>query len=195
MTETPAPETLASEIVRLDGAQLSYPSPEGEIAILQGIDLKVNAGEIVAVTGPSGSGKSSLIALIGGLERATGGAVKVLGTDLGRADEATRTRLRRRHDITGHRPVTRRTPNHEVLIVQSRLKLRFPTEQAHPLRLDTVDIGRVPEILREDEPNDLLTSVRERVPILDLPKIRSRELAEMIRELRRIIDLNTLVDR
>jgi putative ABC transport system ATP-binding protein len=91
-------ETAASEIVRLNGAQLSYPSPEGEITILQGIDLSVHAGEVVAVTGPSGSGKSSLIALIGGLERATGGAVQVLDTDLGQADEATRTRLRR-HDI------------------------------------------------------------------------------------------------
>jgi putative ABC transport system ATP-binding protein len=93
MTESPSQPR-----VRLDRAQLSYPSPEGEIAVLQGIDLAVDAGEIVAVTGPSGSGKSSLIALIGGLERATGGAVEVLGSDLSRASEGERTALRR-HDI------------------------------------------------------------------------------------------------
>ncbi|MEQ8707761.1 MAG: ABC transporter ATP-binding protein [Rhodospirillales bacterium] len=75
---------------------LSYPAPEGEVPVLRGIDITVEPGEIVAVTGPSGSGKSSLIAIIGGLERATGGAVTVLGSDLMQASEAERTALRRR---------------------------------------------------------------------------------------------------
>ncbi|MRG73940.1 ATP-binding cassette domain-containing protein [Alphaproteobacteria bacterium HT1-32] len=57
--------------------------------------MTVNPGEIVAVTGPSGSGKSSLIAIIGGLERATAGRVNVLGSDLMQATEAKRTALRR----------------------------------------------------------------------------------------------------
>ena len=63
--------------------------------VLRGIDITVNPGEIVAVTGPSGSGKSSLIAIIGGLERATAGTVNVLGSDLMQASEAKRTALRR----------------------------------------------------------------------------------------------------
>ncbi len=60
------------------------------------MDLDLKAGEIVAVTGPSGSGKSSLIAVIAGLERPSGGHVEVLETDMATADEATRTALRRR---------------------------------------------------------------------------------------------------
>lgn len=89
-------------VVRLTDARLSYPAVGGEdadcdeVMVLRGIDMTVGAGEIVAVTGPSGSGKSSLIAVIGGLERPTGGMVEVLGTDLDRANEAARTELRRR---------------------------------------------------------------------------------------------------
>lgn len=77
---------------------MSYPTADGEVPVLRGLDLAVNSGEIVAVMGPSGSGKSSLIAIIGGLERATGGKVHVLDSDLIHASEAERTALRR-HDI------------------------------------------------------------------------------------------------
>jgi putative ABC transport system ATP-binding protein len=69
--------------------------PGGEIPVLNGINLEVGAGENLAVTGPSGSGKSSLIAIMGGLEQVTGGRAIVLGTDLAAASEAKRTRLRR----------------------------------------------------------------------------------------------------
>ena len=89
-------ETEADGVVRLEGARLSYPSAEGEVEVLKGLDLNVAAGEVVAVTGPSGSGKSSLIAIIGGLEMPTGGNVRVLGTDLAAASEHKRTDLRRR---------------------------------------------------------------------------------------------------
>lgn len=86
----------ADAVARLQDARLAYPSAEGEVEVLRGVDLQIAAGEILAVTGPSGSGKSSLIALIGGLERPTGGRVEVLGEDMGAADETARTRLRRR---------------------------------------------------------------------------------------------------
>lgn len=83
-------------VVHLEKAKLSYPTPEGEIEVLRGLDLDIRAGEIVAVMGPSGSGKSSLIALMGGLEVANSGTVQVLGHDLTQATEAERTHLRRR---------------------------------------------------------------------------------------------------
>ncbi|MDJ0686499.1 MAG: ABC transporter ATP-binding protein [Alphaproteobacteria bacterium] len=86
----------AETVVSLTQARLSYPSPEGEVSVLRGIDIQLAAGEITAVTGPSGSGKSSLIAVIGGLEKATGGDVDVLGVDLNQASESVRTNLRRR---------------------------------------------------------------------------------------------------
>lgn len=82
-------------ILDLQGTRLVYPSQEGDIEVLCGIDLTLEAGEIVAVTGPSGSGKSSLIAVVGGLEMPTGGKTKVLGLDLANAGEKERTRLRR----------------------------------------------------------------------------------------------------
>lgn len=89
-----------TQTVRLVGARLSYPSSQGsnepDIEVLRGVDLEIQPGEILAVTGPSGSGKSSLIALIGGLEAPSGGDVIVLDVNMTNADEATRTRLRRR---------------------------------------------------------------------------------------------------
>jgi putative ABC transport system ATP-binding protein len=87
--------THPDTVVQLNDAHLSYPAPDGEVAVLRGIDLTVGRGEIVAVTGPSGSGKSSLIALLGGLEVPTRGTVRVHGTDFAAVGEARRTRLRR----------------------------------------------------------------------------------------------------
>ena len=63
--------------------------------ILRGVDFAVAPGERVAVVGPSGCGKSSLIAVAAGLERPTGGRVRLLGEDLAGLDEDRRARLRR----------------------------------------------------------------------------------------------------
>jgi len=57
------------------------------VEILRGIDLEVRAGESDALLGASGSGKSSLMAVLSGLERATGGQVLVNGQDFGTLDE------------------------------------------------------------------------------------------------------------
>lgn len=89
------PRSPDSSLARLAGASLAYPTPEGEVVVLDGIDLDLSPGEILGVTGTSGSGKSSLIALIGGLERPTGGTVDVMGVEMGTASERRRTRLRR----------------------------------------------------------------------------------------------------
>jgi putative ABC transport system ATP-binding protein len=86
----PAPTPLA-----LEGVDLTLASAAGPVAILRGVDFTVSAGERVAVLGPSGSGKSSLIAVAAGLERPTRGWVSLLGSDLSRLDEDGRARLRR----------------------------------------------------------------------------------------------------
>ena len=79
----------------LEEVSLTLPSPAGPVEILRGLDVRVGSGERVALVGPSGSGKSSLIAVAAGLERPTGGRVLLFGQDLARLDEDGRARLRR----------------------------------------------------------------------------------------------------
>jgi len=68
---------------------------EARVEILRGIDLGIRAGETVALLGPSGSGKSSLMAVLSGLERADGGEIRVAGADFGAMDEDALARARR----------------------------------------------------------------------------------------------------
>ncbi len=79
----------------LSAVALTLPSAAGPVNILRGVDLTVNAGERVAVVGPSGSGKSSLIAVAAGLEEPTAGTVRLFGHDLATLSEDGRARLRR----------------------------------------------------------------------------------------------------
>jgi putative ABC transport system ATP-binding protein len=81
--------------LRLEGVGLTLPSAAGPVKILDGVDLAIEPGERVAVVGPSGSGKSSLIAVAAGLERPTAGTVRLFGQDLAQLDEDGRARLRR----------------------------------------------------------------------------------------------------
>jgi lipoprotein-releasing system ATP-binding protein len=67
-----------------------------EVPVLLGVDLDVAAGERVAIVGASGSGKSTLLHLLGGLDDATGGEIRVLGEDLRAQSEAQRGATRNR---------------------------------------------------------------------------------------------------
>ena len=79
----------------LEKVSLTLPSAAGPVEILRGLDVTVRSGERVALIGPSGSGKSSLIAVAAGLEQPTGGRVLLFGKDLAGVDEDGRARLRR----------------------------------------------------------------------------------------------------
>ncbi len=85
----------ATPVLELQGVTLTLPSAAGPVTILTGADLKVVAGERTAIVGPSGSGKSSLIAVAAGLERPTAGEVLLFGERLSALDEDGRARLRR----------------------------------------------------------------------------------------------------
>ena len=86
---SPSPAIAACRIT------LSLGNGGGAVEILRGIDLAVPEGQTIALLGPSGSGKSSLMAVLSGLERATSGTLHVAGADFGGMDEDTLARARR----------------------------------------------------------------------------------------------------
>lgn len=87
MSETPPLDMI--------DVRLTLPSSAGQVEILRGVTLSVSPGETVALVGPSGSGKSSLISLAAGLETPSGGVVKLFGRDLADLNEDGRAAIRR----------------------------------------------------------------------------------------------------
>ena len=88
---------MADTILSLSDAKLSLDANAGRVDILKGISIDVARGETLGLIGPSGSGKSSLLMVMGGLERATSGSVTALGHDLTAMDEDALARFRRDH--------------------------------------------------------------------------------------------------
>ncbi|UAB77590.1 ABC transporter ATP-binding protein [Erythrobacter sp. SCSIO 43205] len=81
-SSAPAPYAISARDLTLTLGSSSAP-----VEILKGIDLDIAQGEVVALLGPSGSGKSSLMAVLSGLERASGGSLTVAGQDFASLDE------------------------------------------------------------------------------------------------------------
>ena len=81
--------------IELEGIRLTLESRAGTVSILNGISLRVEPGETVALTGPSGSGKSSLLMVAAGLEAASSGRVRIAGTELTGLGEDALARFRR----------------------------------------------------------------------------------------------------
>lgn len=79
--------TNPSQAISARNLTLTLGSTDAPVDILRGIDLDIEQGEVVALLGPSGSGKSSLMAVLSGLERATGGSLTVAGQDFTNLDE------------------------------------------------------------------------------------------------------------
>ncbi len=87
-------DSMTDPVFQLQDVILSLNGNAGPVEILRGITLDVASGETVALTGPSGSGKSSLLMVMGGLEQATGGKVRALGHDLSAMNEDALARFR-----------------------------------------------------------------------------------------------------
>lgn len=85
----------SSYVIDASHVTLALGSGAARVEILRGIDLKVARGESVALLGPSGSGKSSLMGVLSGLERATSGAIRIAGADFTSLDEDDLARARR----------------------------------------------------------------------------------------------------
>tara|TARA_R110002094_G_scaffold125947_9_gene119990 strand:+ start:1504 stop:2172 length:669 start_codon:yes stop_codon:yes gene_type:complete len=85
---------MTDTVFHLSDVVLSLKGNAGPVDILRGISLDVQTGETLALTGPSGSGKSSLLMVMGGLEQATGGTVGALGQNLTSMNEDALARFR-----------------------------------------------------------------------------------------------------
>ena len=88
---------MSDPVLSLQAASLSLQGNAGLVRILDAITLDVHRSETLGLVGPSGSGKSSLLMLMGGLEQATAGRVMALGHDLTAMSEDGLARLRRDH--------------------------------------------------------------------------------------------------
>jgi lipoprotein-releasing system ATP-binding protein len=84
-----------SEVLRLEAITRRFKEGEGQLEVFSGLDLSLRAGEIVALVGQSGAGKSSLLHIAGLLEAPTSGEIHVEGVAASRLPDAERTRIRR----------------------------------------------------------------------------------------------------
>ena len=87
---------MTNPLIELADVRLTLGEGEVRTEILKGISLRLDPGESLAILGPSGSGKSSLMAVVAGLERATSGTVRLLGQDASALGEDALARMRGR---------------------------------------------------------------------------------------------------
>ncbi len=90
-----ASDVTAAVVLELRGVRRTFRSGDVALHVLDGADLTLRAGEIVALVAPSGTGKSTLLHLAGLLEKPDGGAVMIAGRDAGAMSDTARTAIRR----------------------------------------------------------------------------------------------------
>jgi lipoprotein-releasing system ATP-binding protein len=88
---------MSDPIVRLTNLTRSFEQGGERIDVLRGVSLTIEPGEIVALLGPSGTGKSTLLQAVGLLEGGFGGRIEIVGTDATDLPSSERTKIRRNH--------------------------------------------------------------------------------------------------
>src|SRR6187200_1501191 len=83
-------------LVEVSHLTKTYRAPDGSdaVEVLRDLDLRVDAGETVAILGPSGCGKSTLLNIIGALDHGDSGEVRVAGQELGKLDDGRLAKFR-----------------------------------------------------------------------------------------------------
>ena len=87
---------MSDAVLRIDGLTKSFQVGARRLTVLRGLDLRVTRGEMVAIVGASGVGKSTLLQIVGGLDRHDEGRVEIDGLDISGADDDTLVRFRNR---------------------------------------------------------------------------------------------------
>jgi lipoprotein-releasing system ATP-binding protein len=83
-------------MIEVSRVSKNYDSPAGPVTVLRDLDLRVGAGETVAIIGPSGSGKTTLLNLLGALDQPSAGSINFDGTKLGDLEPEAAARFRNR---------------------------------------------------------------------------------------------------
>lgn len=83
-------------VIEIAGLEKSYQTARGELRLFNGLDLKIAAGEMVAIVGHSGAGKSTFLHLLGALDLPTAGTVRVAGVEVARLSAREAARFRNR---------------------------------------------------------------------------------------------------
>jgi putative ABC transport system ATP-binding protein len=156
-----SPIGACSPILEARGLVKSY--DEGRVEALRGVDVRIDAGEYVAISGPSGSGKSTLLHLLGGLDTSTEGQVFYKGAELGKAVDLDSFRSRQIGFIFQAfylLPTLRAVENVQVAMLAVHQKANHRAERAVALLKEMGLEARMNHF-----PNQLSAGERQRVAI------------------------------
>ncbi len=78
----PKTNSLTMNVIEIENLSKEYQTPAAKVRAVDGVSLRFERGEFAAIVGPSGSGKTTLLNLLGGLDQATAGSIRIAGTDL-----------------------------------------------------------------------------------------------------------------
>lgn len=154
--------------VHLTGVVHLYPSPEGDVVALRGVDLDISAGESVALLGPSGAGKSTVLALLAGEFAPSAGTVRIDEYDIGRLGIDDLSRLRSRHIAlvvqgASANLLSYATARENVWFAQHGARQRGdPPPQSASQLLDLFDVGE----LADRRVNEMSVGERQRVALV-----------------------------
>ncbi|MBT8087098.1 MAG: ABC transporter ATP-binding protein [Gammaproteobacteria bacterium] len=136
---------MSEALAQLRGVSRVYQKGKERVEVLHELDLEIPEGDFVAIMGPSGSGKTTLLNLLGGLDKPTGGTVKVGGAELTSMSNSQLSRWRSTHvgfifQFYNLLPVLTALRNVELPLLLTHFNARERVRRAN-LALDIVGLG------------------------------------------------------